>query len=329
MSGPIFVCDAQGQPLMPMAAAYARKLLQRCQASFLPHHAFTIIRLSHTFGAPALRPVILSVLLKRNTAELSLLAEGMKKAIPLLHVVVFPRLDASQYLMKRGVRWRRIRQRSYMMHRKTRLVRSFNDPASSYRHDVKVVERAITELRALVPISHVVMGNPTKSSDPGDASLPLTAGYKRHLMWMENRIATSLKYRGLQVSRSGSGTPAGDMPSLNATLAAFNLEPMAYASRFVAVPVARLQMNASLAIPSGTLCKTRFAKQNIVGIVSGANSDSDLILDVPSFTGSGCIVWQPLVKPISEVQVLYAARVAFLRVVGGWPASPLSGACDD
>jgi hypothetical protein len=60
MSGPIFVQDAHGTPLMPTAAAHARKLLQQ-GAQRVPHPTFTIVRLARPVASPSLRPVLLTV----------------------------------------------------------------------------------------------------------------------------------------------------------------------------------------------------------------------------------------------------------------------------
>ncbi len=57
MSGPVFVIDVQGQPLMPIAEAHARKLLSSGKARRWPHPTLTILQLTRTVEMPNLRPV--------------------------------------------------------------------------------------------------------------------------------------------------------------------------------------------------------------------------------------------------------------------------------
>ncbi len=52
MSGPVFVQDAHGTPLMPTAAAHARKLFQQ-GAQHIPHPTFTIVRLARPVDSPS------------------------------------------------------------------------------------------------------------------------------------------------------------------------------------------------------------------------------------------------------------------------------------
>jgi hypothetical protein len=72
MSGSTFVCDAQGRPLMPTAAAYARTLMRDGKASLWAYPAFSVIQLSHTVAQPVLHPVLLGIRLHHSLITLLL-----------------------------------------------------------------------------------------------------------------------------------------------------------------------------------------------------------------------------------------------------------------
>src|SRR5689334_21533487 len=76
MSSPVFVRDAQGTPLMPTSAAYARRLIEGGKARWVPHHAFSVLQLTQAVAQPTLRPVVVGVIVHLHTAELLLLADG-------------------------------------------------------------------------------------------------------------------------------------------------------------------------------------------------------------------------------------------------------------
>lgn len=73
---------------MPMAAAHARRLLDRGNAHYDSHHAFTIIRLRTAQPAPVLRPVVLAVHLGTRVIELVLLIERVRGVVPVLQAFV-------------------------------------------------------------------------------------------------------------------------------------------------------------------------------------------------------------------------------------------------
>jgi 5-methylcytosine-specific restriction endonuclease McrA len=176
MSGPIFVQDAQGTPLMPMASAHARKLLQSGKVCLRPHHAFTIVRLSRTVTAPVLRPVVLGITVHERTAELALLAEGVHAVHPLLTVIVDLRTDIPWRMRRRAAHRRRRRYRGrYRRPRRARQPRPksrrlVTSPRPSFpttiRWRAEAIERVITALRALVPISHIVLLAPHTNGEP-------------------------------------------------------------------------------------------------------------------------------------------------------------------
>jgi 5-methylcytosine-specific restriction endonuclease McrA len=186
MSGPVFVVDAEGMPLMPMSAAYARKLLREGKAQRRAHSAFTVIQLSHPVQQPMVRPIIAVLRLHLRTAELFLVAEGRHQTQPLGHIVIDLRTDLPRRLRRRAGhrRRRRSRQRYHALSRYGRpfklrrpsLTRSTWGSAlrsARYRHRrssrrtksetpvlrwrAQAIKRTLNALQQLVPISHLLL----------------------------------------------------------------------------------------------------------------------------------------------------------------------------
>lgn len=90
MASPVFVIDVRGQPLMPVAPAYARKLLAGGRAERFPHSSLTIIRLNRQVDQPKIRPVLVGAVThaESRTTELFFLAAGASAMFPLLYVVL-------------------------------------------------------------------------------------------------------------------------------------------------------------------------------------------------------------------------------------------------
>lgn len=193
MSGPIFVRDAQGTPLMPMAAAHARRLLQSGKVLLQPHHAFTIIHLTQTVENPKLQPVVLGVTIHLHTAELFLLAEGDHDIFPLLHLIVDLQTDMPRRLRRRAAhrhrrkargRYRASRRHGIPFHlrrpsraRSARTRRGYRsrmkNPKARLPHHsptmqwrAEAIERVIHALRELVPISRVIICEPLRGQLP-------------------------------------------------------------------------------------------------------------------------------------------------------------------
>jgi len=186
MSGPVFVVDAGGVPLMPMSAAYARKLLSEGKATRLAHSAFTVIQLSRHLEQPTLRPIIVALRLHLRTAELFLVAEGQQAAQTLLHIIIDLRTDLPRRLRRRAGhrRRRRSRQRYHALARHGRpfklrrpsLARSAwgtallqlrprrarpTQKATSgtplLRWRAQAITRTLNVLRRLLPLTHILL----------------------------------------------------------------------------------------------------------------------------------------------------------------------------
>lgn len=184
MSGPVFVVDAGGTPLMPMSAAYARKLLREGKAQRLAHSAFTVIQLSRRVEQPTLRPILVALRLHLQTAELFLVADGQQAPQPLMHVIIDLRTDISRRLRRRAGhrRRRRARQRYHALSRhgrpfklrrpsmarsswgsallqkrsgRAQAIRKGPSDTPLFRWRAQAIIRTLNVLRRLIPVSHV------------------------------------------------------------------------------------------------------------------------------------------------------------------------------
>jgi hypothetical protein len=201
-SGPVFVLDAQGQPLMPLAEAHARKLLRSGKARRWPHPTLTVVQLTRTVEAPILRPVLLGLTIHRKTAELFILAAGRHRDFPLLYIVV-------EFPPRLRLKPRRITHRWRYRHHLT--LRQFLTTGS-----------VISTLLGLMPLSHaVILRTPTlQAADPG----------------IVRRLRRYLMAGGMQVAITApDGTiPPGFPHDMIALLEHFVAHPTRYASTMVA-----------------------------------------------------------------------------------------------
>ncbi len=189
MSGPIFVLDAEGTPLMPMSPAHTRRLLNTGKATRIYHHAFTVIQLTKRVPQPHLRPILVGITLHRHTAELWVVAEGVRGPIPLLSLVIDLRTDLSHRLRRRaGHRHRRRARQRYhsparygvpyklrrsSLHRSrwrqsflaahqkiSRIPRQRFTPPPTIRWRAAAIVRVLHALKTLIPISHLSLLGP-------------------------------------------------------------------------------------------------------------------------------------------------------------------------
>lgn len=203
MSGPVFVRDAEGRPLMPMAPTYARKLLANGKASLVPHYAFTVIQLHQVIEAPVLRVVAVGVMVQRRTAQMIMAAEGEREVFPLLSIMVDLHTDLPRRVRRRAGHRRRRRGRgryrapqrhgvpfklrrpslhrsrwrgSIQQHTPMRAGGRPYLPAS-IRWRAQAIERVIDALREFVPISHIVLLSPEQFHELAFETPP--AGWRR------------------------------------------------------------------------------------------------------------------------------------------------------
>src|SRR5262245_12976939 len=104
-SGSVFVLDTHAQqPLMPVAPAYARKLLASGKACRWSHPTLTVIQLNRAVEQPILRPVLIGITIHRRAVELLVLAEGTRRVLPLLYVIVDVALRRRRWQQQRRKR---------------------------------------------------------------------------------------------------------------------------------------------------------------------------------------------------------------------------------
>lgn len=167
MSDPVFVIDAHDQPLMPLSAAHARRLMTRGKAQWVPNPAFRVIQLGYVVEQPQLRPLVLALAVRARRADCWLVAEGHQRTFPLAHIMIDLHTDLSARIRRRAEHRRRRRAR----HRTSSV-----PEASNYRHRaqspwrgtplmqwrVQAIQRVIVKLQALMPISDVLIMAPER-----------------------------------------------------------------------------------------------------------------------------------------------------------------------
>lgn len=194
MSGFVFVCDAQGKPLMPMSPAYARRLLASGKAVRKSHHAFSIIQLTRVINQVHLRPVVLGVALHLNMAELFLLVDEHRGVSPLLSFVVDLRIDLPWRMRRRRTHHRRRRYQGHYrkaqpfawpfarrrpslhcsrwVRRRLRTLLRSSGPKLAQPQRIRWcaggILCVIQALRQIVPVSHVVIVAPQQSPATAD-----------------------------------------------------------------------------------------------------------------------------------------------------------------
>ena len=181
MSGSVFVVDTQGQPLMPMSSAYARKLVRQSKAHFQPHYAFTVLQLERSISHPRLQPIVLALRLHPRTAEMYLFATGERAVFPMMKLMVDLKTDLPRRMRRRAGHRRRRRSRSryrtqsrfgvpfklrrpsFMRsawahsHRSRRgSVQANTANPVSIQWQIDAIARVVIAVQRLLPLSHVV-----------------------------------------------------------------------------------------------------------------------------------------------------------------------------
>ncbi len=225
MSSHVFVLDAKDRPLMPMSAAYARRLLHSGKAHWHPHYAMPIIRLSHTVDVPILKPIVVGVKIHLHTTELLIYAAGDQRVFPLLRIIVDLRTDLLVRLRRRanhrqrrracmryrpsqsyGVPYRarrpsmaRSRWRSQLRKCQQRDSRSWtlrvNSPSPIVHWRAQAIARTIHALQKYIPISHVVMLKPLRRPElqfhQGDIRSEIMASHRHQPEDAKRAVACS------------------------------------------------------------------------------------------------------------------------------------------
>jgi len=292
-SGPVFVLDASGAPLMPLAEAHARKLLRNRQADLLPHPTLTIIQLWRTVQQPVLRPVLLGVAIHHSTAELFLLAAGPNAAFPLAYIVV----DLPHHKPFRHRRIARRRQRipwpARWRHRRRPAWRKF-----------LAIGAVISALWDVLPLSHIALiRTPTMRATHPD---------------IQRRLRRYLTTTGMQVTATTlDRTPPPTFPhDLFALLRAFAANPADYALAMVACAIEPPKHATRLArrlddAEAGDPCSGIgvMTTPPLVGIIDCESTDDERVLKVPLAADAAGVIWRYVAVP---------PQATFQR----WPLAP-------
>ncbi|MBA3468317.1 MAG: RRXRR domain-containing protein [Herpetosiphonaceae bacterium] len=136
MSSLIFVRDASGRPLMPMAPAHARKLLSQGKARRVPHHAFTIVQLETHVWRPSLSPVVLGIQHNYFQSHFWVLSHPKSSYLPLMYF-------QTSLLPPPNLPW--LTERNINKH----------DNAAQQSLSLQVATTAVNTLHTLLPISTI------------------------------------------------------------------------------------------------------------------------------------------------------------------------------
>ena len=316
MSSLVFVRDAQGRPLMPMSAAYARTLVTQGKAQVWPHPAFSVIQLTRVVDTPTLRPVLVGLALSTTIADLVIVVEQVRSAPSTVQVAVDLGAHLSLesiYPPQRELHRRRIRLPAR--------AGTFQRP----RDRVHLLIGVLKLWQEVVPISHLVL-------HPSARTTALTPPSAR---WIEQQIVAQIRRLDRTVSIVHRHTKlAGEAPYL---LMQYLTEQTIWAARqaphFVAGGTPRHEMRyrersyvsqrrwspQNHARPHttadryghhrGQMCTVRLQRRTMTGLVQAVDLPDQLVLRVPFQVNDQGVQWQAIHVPLS----------ASLHV---WPSAP-------
>lgn len=315
MSSLVFVRDAQGRPLMPMSAAYARTLVNQGKAKVWPHPAFSVIQLTRVVDTPTLRPVLVGLALSTTIADLVIVVEQVRSAPSTIQVAV----DLGAHLSLESIyppQRELHRRRILPVHAGT-----FQRP----RDRVHLLASVLKIWQEVVPMSHLVL-------HPSARTTALTPPSAR---WIEQQIVAQVRRLDRTVSIVHRHTKlAGEAPYL---LMQYLTEQTIWAARqapqFVAGVAPRHEMSyrersyvsqrrwnsQNHARPHrtadpyghhrGQMCTVRLQRGMITGLVHTVDLPDQLVLRIPFRVNDQGVQWQTIHVPLS----------ASLRV---WPSAP-------
>lgn len=286
MASSVFVLDAHGQPLMPLAAAHARRLLQSGKARPVQHPLFSILQLTRVVEQPILRPVLLAVAIHQTTAELFVIAEGARAILPLLYIIVD--LQATRRLLPKRRTWQR-------------------KPLHCKGNEVlRALLAAVGALLKFVPISSIII---LSSSRQYLSTSHLNRRLKHYLLHTKQQVFFSHHQRLLPLIS----------PLLSKTLADFVGSPTTHSSTIVARPIPAggqhaqlLQLLGGLSHPPG-LTIGRIASPPATGLIFDSGSSEARVLSVAIQAGRSGVLWQDVPIPsTTTVQTWPVSDIAFV-----------------
>lgn len=316
MSGLVFVRDAEGRPLMPMSAAYARTLIHQRKAQVWQHPAFSVIQLTRVVATPILRPVLMSIALSTTIADLVIVIDQVRSAPSTVQVAVD--LGAPPSLRPMHDAQREPRRR--------RILPTYAGTFQRSRDRVQLLAAALKLWQEVVPISHLVL-------HPSARTTALTPPSARRI---EQQIVALVRRSSRTISIIHRHTKlAGEAPY---TLMRHLTEQMIWAARqspqFVVGTnasrewahherryvsqrrlnqqnQAKLHMTADPHVAHlGQLCTIRLQRRTITGLVQSLHSPDHLVLRIPFHVDDQGVQWQLIDVPLSPS----------LHV---WPSNPI------
>lgn len=315
MSSLVFVRDAQGYPLMPMSAAYARTLVRQGKAQVWPHPAFSVIQLTRVVAAPVLRPVLVGLALSTRMADLVIVVDQQRGPPSTIQVVVDLRFPPPLKDRQSG-RWEPRRRRIPFVQ-----AGSMPRPADQ----VRILLAVVRACRAVIPISHVVLL----------PSARRTALTPPHAWWIEHRLAACVRRLTSTITVVHHHTHlSGEAPwALTGQL----IERTAWAAREIPHFVACVPMGGffpgqpshqhrrrgehrtqpelgALLEPylrsRGHLCTIRQQRRTITGVLHALEPPDQLVLRIPIRVADQGIQWQLTHIPITPSLQM-------------WPSTPI------
>lgn len=305
MSSLVFVRDAQGRPLMPMSAAYARTLMKQGKAQIWPHPAVSVIQLTRVVAEPTLRPVLVGVAMSRHMADVVIVIDQQRGPPSTIHVVVDLRFPSLGWA-KRQDQWLPERRRRPFTH----------DGAVSRPADcVRILMAVLRAFHTFIPISHFILL----------PSARRTALTPPHAWWIEHRLAARVRHLSDTIAIVHHHTqPSGEAPR---TLTGHVIDRIIWAPRespdliaYMSIHQWRLlehayhdhrwrarQSPAVIGTPVephfrslGHVCTIGQQRRTMTGVVRALDPPDHLVLAIPVQVNDQNIVWQRTRVPITS-----------------------------
>jgi len=333
MSDLVFVRDAQGRPLMPMSAAYARTLIRNGKAHLQPHPTLTIIQLTRAVASPVLRPVILGLRVHKMMIELIILVDQARASTAHFRIVVDLQpnvLDQGHPLLStrksNNTSTRRliIRVNSHRRSQSRRFLRRSND----WRR--QALEEVIVAIQQFVPISHLVVL----------PFLPMSAPPRVMRRWLERRLIDRVVLRTNSISliTSHDGVQQNDLLQLYQILVGLALHkgelPPLVVARYIdafkglPLPFSQPQWQATDTEKAdhdmddehsliGRLCTIHQQNDSFTGLIGGLSLDGGLELHVPVAVEVHRVIWEVVQIDATTRRRLWDATSVVLMPIRG------------
>ena len=286
MASSVFVLDAHGQPLMPLAAAHARRLLQSGKARPVQHPLFSILQLTRVVEQPILRPILLAVAIHRTTAELFVIAEGARAILPLLYIIV------DLQAVRQPLPERRTQQHK-------RLHGKGNEA-------LRALLAAVGALLTFVPISSAII---LSSSRRYLSTSHLNRRLKHYLLHAKQQVFFYHHQRPVPLIS----------PVLSKTLTDFVGSPTTHSTTIVARPIPARGQRAQLLQLLGGLSHPpdltigKIASPPATGLILDSASSDARVLSVAIQAGRSGVLWQDVSIPsTTTVQTWPVSDIAFV-----------------